>query len=675
MRGVAEFRLELLGEPASVRRGGAAINLTSRKSLALLAYLAMNRGQAPTRDRLVDLFWGERFEQQARQSLRQAVYGLRRALDAGEREPIVASGETVSIDATMFAVDAWDFERLAASDAPADLEAAARLYRGPLLGDLHLRDTGFSVWLDIERARLRELAWQALYRLAKHRKSHGQDAEALAIGRRLLDLDSIREKAHRLVMRILAKQGERAQALQHYHRLTELLREELDVEPDLMTMRLYEEIKAAAEADRPVTLADEPDEAEEKPAAALKSERFFSPLRPAVVVLPFKNVGDDPGLDYLAQGIADDITTGLSCWRWFPVIGTNSSRFFSSGGADLAEIGRQLDARYAVTGSVRPSAQSLRIRAELTDLLTHHNLWSGRYDVKFNEMLAVQDDIAEKIVTSIEPHVERAEQERSLRKSDADMTAWDRVMRAGWHRSGLTRSGNATAIALLEEAVKIDPDLSIAWANLSQCRWNDAILGWTENAQRSFEESDRCARRALTLDDLDWLAHAMAGLNDMWMRRDYESSIERINRAVEMNPSSSTARHSAACSLEFAGRPEEALSHLRVIMRLDPRYSNNAAMLADMSLCYLQLGQFDDAAIYGRKAMAVRPDYTRAYPRFAAAAAHLGQVSDARAALDALAELQPGFCEAYVRETYPFRDPRHLDVLLGGLGIAGLPKG
>jgi DNA-binding SARP family transcriptional activator len=667
------YRLRLLGEPSGIDRADAAVNLASRKSLALLAYLALNQNQPPGRDRLVDLFWGERFEQQARQSLRQAVYGLRRTLDVEGTNPIITTGETVSLEPALITVDVWEFERLAASESPADLEAAAALYRGPLLANLRLRESTFNEWLDLERTRLREVAWQVQYRLAKHYKGHGRDADALATVQRLLDLDPLREKSHRLFMRILAKQGERAQALQHYHRLSELLRQELDVEPDFITMRLYEEIKAAGEPAHAARLIDEQDEPRAKPMA--RPERFVAPLRAAVVVLPFKNVGEATELEYMAQGLADDITTGLSCWRWFPVIGTNSSRYYSNSMTDLAEIGRNLDARYAVTGTIRPSGRTLRIRAELTDLLTHHQLWARRYDVNFSEILAVQDDIVEKIVTSIEPLVERAEQERSLRKSDADITAWDRVMRASLHKSKMTQSGIAKAIELLHEAIAIDPDMSIAWARLAQCHWYDGVLGWSESPQRSFEESDRCANRALALDELDWMAHAVGGLNDMWMRHDYDASLERTNRAVDMNPSSSFARHAAACSLEFAGHPNDALSHLRIIMRLDPRYSSNAAMLADMSLCYLQLEQFEDAAICARKAMSIRPDYPRAYPRFAAAAAHLGQISEARAALDALVELQPGFCEAYLRETYPFRHRHHFDILLEGLRIAGLGKG
>ena len=669
---VCDYRLRILGEPSGIGRGEDDINLASRKSLALLTYLALNRHQPPSRDRLIDLFWGERFEQQARQSLRQAVYGLRRALDVDGINPIVTAGETVTLEPALITVDVWEFERLAASDSPADLEAAAALYRGPLLANLRLRESSFNEWLDLERARLREVAWQVQYRLAKHYKAHGQDADALATVQRLLDLDPLKEKSHRLYMRILAKQGERAQALQHYHRLSELLRQELDVEPDFITMRLYEEIKAAGEPARASRLGDEPGES---PAiAAARPERFVAPLRAAVLVLPFKNVGETTELEYLAEGIADDITTGLSCWRWFPVIGTNSSRYYSNSITDIAEIGRQLDARYAVTGTIRPSGQTLRIRAELTDLLTHHQLWARRYDVNFNEILGVQDDLVEKIVTSIEPLVERAEQERSLRKPDGDITAWDRVMRASLHKAKMTRAGMEKAVELLHEAVAIAPEMSIAWARLAQCHWYDGILGWSESPQRSFEESDRCANRALALDELDWMAHAVGGLNDLWMRHDYDASLERTNRAVDMNPSSSFARHAAACSLEFAGRPSDALPHLRIIMRLDPRYSSNAAMLADMSLCYLQLEQFEDAAICARKAMSVRPDYPRAYPRFAAAAAHLGQISEARAALDALLEMQPGFCEAYLRETYPFRNKRHFDILLEGLRIAGLAR-
>jgi adenylate cyclase len=336
------------------------------------------------------------------------------------------------------------------------------------------------------------------------------------------------------------------------------------------------------------------------------------------------------------------------------------------------EIARQVEARYAVTGTVRRSGDRVRITASLIDAPTGHNLWSGRYDATLDDLFAVQDEITEKIVTSIEPEVQRAEHERSIRKPTGDMTAWDRVMRANWLRWEMTNAANSEAIKLLEEAIRLDPHLSTAWSGLAHCHWLDGVLGWTVDPARTFLESERCARMALSLDESDWIAHTLLGLCDIWNRRDYDSAIDRLERAVALNPSSSIAHHSAACVLEFSGLPEKGLSHLRTVLRLDPRYANNASLLADMALSYLQLRQFEDAVTYARKAVSIRPDYSRVYHRLAAALAHLGHEAEARDTLDKAIALEPGFSERVLFATYPFRHAEHLEILLSGLRKAGL---
>jgi DNA-binding SARP family transcriptional activator/TolB-like protein len=691
--------LALLGEPRLSGSDGAEITVPSRKSMALLAYLAANRGRSASRERIMGLLWGDRFDQQARQSLRQTLYSLRKLLGPDGENALSVAGDTVSLNASLVRTDLSEFERLAVSNEPEAVAEAIRLYRGPLMAGFAIRDAAFMEWLESERTRLQDLAASALYRIAKHYKAAASYDESLTMARRLLDLNPLREKAHRLIMRIHAKSGDRAQALLQYQRCADLLHRELGVEPDFITIRTYEEIKASGEAAEEegeddlhalqsatgalptaanvATSADAltPAATPQREAAASRNRprgSFFAPDRPAVVVLPFTILGGGDEQEYFAQGITLDITTGLACWRWFPVIGASSSRSLTNAGSDPMEVARQVEARYAVTGTVRRSGDGVRITASLIDAPTGHNLWSGRYDATLDELFAVQDEITEKIVSSIEPEVQRAEHERSIRKPTEDMTAWDRVMRANWLRWEMTSTANNEAIRLLEEAIRIDTHLSTAWSGLAHCHWLDGVLGWTSDPGRTFLESERCARMGLSLDESDWIAHTLLGLCDIWNRRDYDSAMTRLERAVSLNPSSSIAHHSAACVLEFSGLPERGLDHLRTVLRLDPRYANNASLLADMALSYLQLGQYEDAVTYGRKAVSIRPDYARVYHRLAAALAHLGHVAEARDTLDKAVALEPGFGERTVITTYPFRNPEHLEILLSGLRKAGL---
>ncbi len=694
--------LALLGEPRLSGADGAEITVPSRKSMALLAYLAANRGRSASRERIMGLLWGDRFDQQARQSLRQTLYSLRKLLGPEGEQALAVAGDTVSLSPTLVRTDLAEFERLAVSNEPEAVAEAIRLYRGPLLTGFAIRDAAFMEWLESERTRLQDLAAAALYRIAKYYKAAASYDESLSMARRLLDLNPLREKAHRLIMRIHAKSGDRAQALLQYQRCADLLHRELGVEPDFITIRTYEEIKASGEAAEEegeddlgsprsgaastptaANTAAPIDGSTATPAAPVREiapalrgsrprGRFFAPDRPAVVVLPFTILGGGDEQEYFAQGITLDITTGLACWRWFPVIGASSSRSLANAGSDPMEVARQVEARYAVTGTVRRSGDGVRITASLIDAPTGHNLWSGRYDAKLGDLFAVQDEITEKIVSSIEPEVQRAEHERSIRKPTGDMTAWDRVMRANWLRWEMTGTANNEAIRLLEEAIRIDAHLSTAWSGLAHCHWLDGVQGWTVDPGRTFLESERCARMALSLDESDWIAHTLLGLCDIWNRRDYDSAMTRLERAVVLNPSSSIAHHSAACVLEFSGLPERGLDHLRTVLRLDPRYANNASLLADMALTYLQLGQYEDAVTYGRKAVSIRPDCARVYHRLAAALAHLGQLAEARDTLDKAVALEPGFGERTVFATYPFRNPEHLEILLSGLRKAGL---
>lgn len=669
---MACLQINILGEPQFLDSEGIPIGVASRKSVALIASLALAPGRTMPREDLVARLWGDRFDQQGRQSLRQALYSLKRTLGEDCGDILSIDGETIALDAGQVGCDAWDFEKLAASEDEASLRSAVALYRGRLLSGIAIRDEMFEEWLTGERQHYRDLYWRALYGLAKCQKRRRAWDDALDCCRMLLDINPLREKTHRLIMRIHAQAGDRTSALQQYQQCEDLLRRELNLEPDMTTLRLYEDIKASKLDE------DEEDEPALHPALGVEVRssdgRYFASSRPSVAVLNFENLGGDRDKDYLAQGITSDIATALSYWRWFPVIGQTSASAFRNTAASLTDIARELEARYIVTGTARFAGERIRITVQLLDAATGHHLWAQRYDDKIEDLFEVQDEITERIVSAIEPQLLRAEHNRAFMKRTDDLTAWDYVMRADWCKSELDSKRNTEAINHLQDAISIDPLLSIAWSHLSNCYWHEGIFGWASDPATAYAEADNAARKALALDDSDWLAHTMLGLCDMWNRKDHDTSLQRLSRALELNPSASIAHHAMACSLEFAGRPEDAIAHLMTVMKLDPQYRNNTGLLADFALTYMLLEQFEDSATYGRKSISLKSDYTRAHHRLAASLAHLGRIDEAKDVLDDARRLDNDLSLEQVRSSYPFANPAHLDILLSGLRKAGLPE-
>ncbi|MGH7389458.1 MAG: ATP-binding protein [Candidatus Rokuibacteriota bacterium] len=214
--------------------------IRARKVRALLAYLALQPGRAHARDRLTGLLWPDVGEVQARQSLRQALAGLRRAIS--KTGALVVDADTVAMDPSRIDVDVPRFERLAAEESPARLEQAVVLYRGDLLDGFQVKSPTFEDWLVTERERLRELVRQALAKLLGHQTRTGAVEAAIQTARRLLALDPLREDVRRALMRLYIAQGQRGPALREYQSCVGILRRELGVEPEPATKRLYQEI-------------------------------------------------------------------------------------------------------------------------------------------------------------------------------------------------------------------------------------------------------------------------------------------------------------------------------------------------------------------------------------------------------------------------------------------------
>ena len=237
------LRLDLLGGVRiATDAQGAGIFLPNRKARALLAYLAVPPGRRHSRDKLAALLWGDHPESQARASLRQELYGLRRALAAVEPAALRLVEDAVYLDPGSVEVDVVCLERLLDEGTAEAVEAGVALYQGDLLEGLAVDAAGFEEWLLAERERLRERVAQALMHLFAQQRSAGALEAALQTGLRLLALEPAQESVHRGVIRLHLRLGRRGAARHQYQLCLDALQRELGVEPELETKKLYEEI-------------------------------------------------------------------------------------------------------------------------------------------------------------------------------------------------------------------------------------------------------------------------------------------------------------------------------------------------------------------------------------------------------------------------------------------------
>ena len=299
--------------------------------------------------------------------------------------------------------------------------------------------------------------------------------------------------------------------------------------------------------------AEPPDEGHEPSRPALPL-----PDRPAIAVLPFTNMSDDPAQEYFSDGISEDIITALSKLRWFFVIARNSSFIYKGKAVHLKQVAEELGVGYVVEGSVRKVGDRVRITAQLNDVATGSHIWAERYDRDLADVFAVQDEITEAIVAAIEPQLYAAENFRARRKPPDSMDAWDLVMRALSHYWRVTRQDNVVAQALLEKATAIDPNYGQALGVLATSHTFSAHMGWEDMATVA-PIAERAAAAAILADSEDPWAHCALGCVYLFARR-FDDSLAEFELALRLNPNFSLAQGYYGLALAYCGRWQEAVA-------------------------------------------------------------------------------------------------------------------
>jgi TolB-like protein/class 3 adenylate cyclase len=403
-------------------------------------------------------------------------------------------------------------------------------------------------------------------------------------------------------------------------------------------------------------------------AAASKSEPASS-NRPSIAVLPFANMSGDPEQEYFADGISEDIITGLSKLRWFFVIARNSSFAYKGKAVDVKRAARELGVRYVLEGSVRKGGNRVRITAQLIDAATGNHIWADRYDGDLTDVFALQDEITKKVVAAIEPRLLEAEAGRLQSRAPEDLGAWDMVMHANSLFWRLTKIEGEMAITLLKRAIERYPDYAPAHSMLAFAMLVSRLLGWTL-LPPNISEAMALASRAAELDDGDPWAHLALGYA-FFMSRRTDAAIQEYQRAIDLNPNFAAAHGYFGYALAMAERTDEAIAHLEQAIQMSPQDTQNAIFNMGLSVAHYLAGRYAEAVTFGGKAVQQRDGITAGHRIYLASLAQAGRVEEARIELQHLRELQPDLSIAWCEQYLPYT-PAPMAKFLEGLRKAGV---
>jgi len=557
------LRLSIFGTFRVADSSGNEIPIKSRKSRALLAYLALPPGKPRSCEQIMALLWSDRRDRQARSSLRQALSGLRK--DLGE-EPLSAlriTDESLTLDPALVIVE------------PASS-------RDVLLDGLHLSDPAFEEWLRDERLR-------------------------------------------------------------------------------------HEDV-AAPETQPPETQPPET----QPPGRPL-------PDKPSVAVLPFANLSGDPEQDYFADGLTDDVIGQLARFRSLFVISSASSFPYKGQAPNVQEVGRALGVAYVAQGNVRKAGNRVRIAVELVEAATGQQLWGERYDGELDDIFALQDELAGKVVATLAGRVENTDRLRAAGKRAGDLAAYELVLLGEQSEREFTKDGALEARALFRQAIEREPGNARAHASMARTYLDELWSDWSTDRDAAAEQAFDWAQKAVALDPLDNRARTNLGVAHHLCKGNFEAAQVQFAKALELNPNDADAYCLQGWCHVYAGEGDEAIACTDRSMRLSP-LDTYECLLARFFAHYAACRYVEALASLGRIEDPAYPiDAYRA-----ACCAQLGRVAEARNTMDAYmagAEEEiaiwpgedPQAWQRHWAQSQPFRAPADLDHLLDGFRKAGMP--
>ena len=414
--------------------------------------------------------------------------------------------------------------------------------------------------------------------------------------------------------------------------------------------------------------------ADAEPGERSPSESLTLPDKPSIAVLPFDDMSGETEQQHFADGIAEDITTGLSCIRSFFVIARNSSFTYRGSSVDVSKVGRELGVRYVLEGSVRRAGKRIRVTAQLVDAPSRKHIWAQRFDRDLDDIFAVQDEITSAIVGAIGPEVDGAERARALRRPTERLDAWSAYQRGLWHAYRYSREGTVEAADFFHRAVALDPSFAAAHAGLSFVHYLNALLDYAGSREDEIDKAFECAKQSILLDDKDAMSYWSLGRAHR-LRGEYDLAITSFKTALELNPSYAHAHYNLGWTLVLAGETEQgAIAALDQALRLSPRDPLlHTFMCVRATACYV-LGLDEEAHRWAENAVQQSNAHAHVKAFYTFTLERVGRHAEAVRSAEALLRERPDYrCDLF-RKGFPFRRSEDIDTIIEGMRKAGLPE-
>jgi TolB-like protein len=398
------------------------------------------------------------------------------------------------------------------------------------------------------------------------------------------------------------------------------------------------------------------------------------PDKPSIAVLPFQNLSGDLEQEYFADGVVEDIISALSRMRWLFVIARNSSFTYKGRTVDVKQVGRELGVRYVLEGSVRKSANRVRITGQLIDASTGAHVSADRFDGDIEDIFDLQDRITSTVVGAIGPKLEQAEIERARRKPTESLDAYDYFLRAMASFYQRSRKANDDALQLFYKAIEFDPDFATAYGMAAWCHAWRNLNGWTTDRSKEIAEGARLAWRAVELGKDDAVALARGGHALALIVGDLDSGVAFIDRALLLDPNLARAWYAGGWVRAYRGELEMAIEHQARAMRLSPLDPNLFLMKVGTAFAHMLADRFDEASSWAEGAFREEPNYHPTAIVTAASNALAGRLQEAGHAMERLRQIDPTLRISNLKDRHPIRRPDDLTKFVEGLRKAGLPE-
>ncbi len=388
--------------------------------------------------------------------------------------------------------------------------------------------------------------------------------------------------------------------------------------------------------------------------------------KPSVAVLPFDNMSENKQLGFFADGLTENIITGISKNPGLFVIARNSSFTYKGKPVKIQQVAKELGVQYVLEGSVQKAGDKVRITAQLIDAATGKHLWAEKYDRDIKDMFAIQDEITLKLMKTLNVELTGGGSAVIWHGNTNNLSAFEKYTEGMEY---FAKGDVRRAAPLFQEAIALDPNYSTPYTMLGWINMFGVWLGLTPSPEKALAQASQLAQKAISLNASSGYGRSLLAKVYMTERR-FDEAIAEGKKAVAVDPNSYPAHIWLGCIYSFAGEPEEGLQWINKAFRMNPK--PDGVFFITLAMTYNILGQYDKAIEIYKKILQVNPNELLALIGLTEGYSLSGRIEEARKTAKEVLRIHPGFSAEYYVKAMSYKKKEDNDRFLNALHQAGL---